>query len=111
MTDIRGRLTRREFLHTALGALAGVAPELLFRLAPTVDYLAQPQTPEGKAPSVIYIMADQLRSVSLGCYGNPEISTPHIGMRIKQLAHQWEEELLGNSIEVRDRRKQCACSF
>lgn len=70
------KLSRREFLKTALGALAGAA------IAPTIDHLATPPVPEGKPPSVVYIMADQLRACSIGCYGNSDIDTP----RIDQLA-------------------------
>jgi arylsulfatase A-like enzyme len=29
-------------------------------------------------PNIIFIFADQLRSHSLGCYGNHQVSTPHI---------------------------------
>jgi arylsulfatase A-like enzyme len=75
----KNALTRREFLK-ALGTLAGVT------LAPTSENLSLPQpsaanelfTLEDKRPNVIYIMADQLRAASVGCYGNSEISTPFI---------------------------------
>ena len=33
---------------------------------------------EPKHPNIVVIMADQLRRDALGCYGDPNVSTPHI---------------------------------
>lgn len=49
--------TRREFL---------AAPALLPVAAPPAR------------PNILFIMPDQLRAQSVGCYGNPEVRTPHI---------------------------------
>ena len=69
-------ITRRQFLEAGLGALAGVA------LDPLLD-LPQAWADEGSVgalarPNLVYIFADQLRACSVGCYGNSEVSTPHI---------------------------------
>jgi arylsulfatase A-like enzyme len=37
-------------------------------------------------PNLLYIMADQLRQCTLGCYGNGEVSTPHIDALAAQSA-------------------------
>ena len=52
-----------------------------------------------------------VHSLEFRLFEGGAISGDHLGTRIKQLAHRWEEVLLGNSIEVSDRRRQCACSF
>ena len=31
-----------------------------------------------RRPNVLFIFADQLRAQSVGCYGNPEVKTPHL---------------------------------
>ncbi len=49
--------TRREFLGVS-AALAMAAP--------------------AERPSILFIMPDQLRAQSVGCYGNAEVRTPHI---------------------------------
>lgn len=70
------RLTRREFLKAGLGAMAGAV------ISPWLD-LPQPEVGDGSVPelarpNLVYILADQLRACSVGCYGNGEVSTPHI---------------------------------
>jgi len=34
--------------------------------------------PEGRRPNLLFILTDQQRQDSLGCYGNPVIETPHL---------------------------------
>ena len=31
-----------------------------------------------RRPNILFIFADQLRAQSVGCYGNPEVKTPHL---------------------------------
>ncbi len=31
-----------------------------------------------EAPNLLFVFADQLRAQSVGCYGNPEVQTPHL---------------------------------
>ena len=59
--------TRRSFLSTGAGALAGLA------CAP------QPRSPsEAKRPNILFLLPDQLRAQALGCMGNPDVKTPHL---------------------------------
>ena len=51
-------------------------------IGPTVDqsvpyWPAQARAPEG-APNVLFIMLDDVGFAQLGCYGAPNIETPHI---------------------------------
>lgn len=52
-------MNRRDFLTTASAAA-----------------LASAQST--RRPNILFVFADQLRAHSLGCYGNPEVKTPHI---------------------------------
>lgn len=54
--------TRREFLAASLPAAAALAPALA----------------KTRRPNVLFVMPDQLRAQSVGCYGNAEASTPQI---------------------------------
>ena len=66
------KLTRREFLRASMAAVAGSA------LAPLLRELPAAAEAESVRPNLVYIMADQLRACSVGCYGNGEIDTPNI---------------------------------
>jgi arylsulfatase A len=41
-------------------------------------------TKEQKQPNILFIFADQLRSMDLGCYGSSQVTTPNID----RLAHE-----------------------
>ena len=77
--------TRREFLKGAGALAAGVALSGLPALA------AEPR----KKPNVVFIFADQLRSMSVGCYGDKQAKTPNIdrlaseGMRFTNAISVW----------------------
>jgi arylsulfatase A-like enzyme len=79
-------LTRRHFLRT--GALASASAPLLLRQA------AETQG-EGRKPNIIFVFADQMRSQVLSCYGNQQVSTPHIdriadeGVRFDNAISAW----------------------
>jgi arylsulfatase A-like enzyme len=64
------KLTRREFLQAGSGFIASA---LL-----TAQRSAPKRGRAAARPNIVYILSDQLRSVSLGAYGNPDISTPNI---------------------------------
>lgn len=63
------RIPRRRFLQA--GALASASAPLLLRQAGETQN-------EGRKPNIIFVFADQMRSHVLGCYGNEQVSTPHI---------------------------------
>ena len=61
---------RREFMgQMAAGAMA-------LTLTDAVPGMATPST-GGKRPNILYVMSDQHRASSLGCYGDPTVRTPH----------------------------------
>jgi arylsulfatase A-like enzyme len=64
-----GGLDRREFMQMSAAALgaAAFAPSSLFA---AVDI--------GKKPNILFILSDNQPASMLGCYGNPDIKTPHI---------------------------------
>jgi arylsulfatase A-like enzyme len=66
---MRKKLTRREFVGSAVAASALVAGVS----AKSVD--AQPPT---QRPNVLYIMADDLGWGDLSCYGRPDYRTPNL---------------------------------
>jgi len=76
---MRCGLTRREFLKAGLVTLAGTALNPLMQ----DEAHAEDNTVAGR-PSLVYITADQLRACSVGCYGNPEVDTPHIDLLAAQ---------------------------
>ena len=39
---------------------------------------AQAAAPAAKPPNILFLMPDQHRAQSVGCFGNPEVRTPHI---------------------------------
>ena len=77
--------TRREFLKGAGAVAAGMA------LSGLPTFAAEPR----KKPNVVFIFADQLRSMSLGCYGDKQALTPNIdrlaseGMRFTNAVSVW----------------------
>jgi len=72
-------LTRREVLQAGLGMLAGAAvPTLPGRSAALESGEVARQAATAQQPNVVYILSDQLRACSVGCYQNTEVSTPHI---------------------------------
>ena len=77
--------TRREFLRNAGAVAAGVALGGLPILADEAR----------KKPNVVFIFADQLRSMTLGCYGDKQAITPNIdklasqGMLFKNAISTW----------------------
>ena len=77
--------TRREFLRNAGAVAAGVALGGLPVLAEDAR----------KKPNVVFIFADQLRSMSLGCYGDQQAITPNLdkmaseGMLFKNAISVW----------------------
>ncbi len=78
-------LTRRQFLKAGLGVLAGAVA--IPAVNPLSPHLAVGDGGQGDAwvrPNLVYILSDQLRACSIGCYGNEEISTP----RMDELAAQ-----------------------
>ena len=70
------RWTRREFLKAGAGLLAGAALHPFLPALPA-GAEAGPGT-EVTPPNVVYILSDELRTCSVGCYGSTEVSTPHI---------------------------------
>jgi len=64
-----GGLDRREFMQISAAALgaAAFAPSSLFAAAAM-----------GKKPNILFILSDNQPASMLGCYGNPDIKTPHI---------------------------------
>jgi len=77
---IHQSITRRRFLQASTGTLAGIlAPSLPGPAWPQPDNNIDTQpAASGKLPNVVFIFADQLRSCSVGCYGNPEVDTPNM---------------------------------
>lgn len=67
------KLTRREFLQAGLAAMAGNALAPVLGAGP-----AAAAGPELARPNLVYIIADQLRACSVGCYGNTQIDTPNM---------------------------------
>jgi arylsulfatase A-like enzyme len=73
------KLTRRQFLRASAAVLAGMALPRLSKASPGAQGGPTPaESVEMQRPNIIFIFADQLRACSVGCYGNPEVSTPHI---------------------------------
>lgn len=70
-------LTRRDFLRDTGGALGAAS---LAGLLPTSCATRGGRRTEGKPGmlNVLYIMTDQQRADTLGCYGNPKVETPHL---------------------------------
>jgi len=64
-------VTRRDFLRTSIGGLAGAA---LSRLAGSSPKLS----PKGKRPNVLVIFDDQLRADACSVYSGSNISTPNL---------------------------------
>ncbi len=62
--------TRREFLGMVAGAATGGA---MARLG-----LAETDSAQRRPPNVVILFADDLGYGDLGCYGAPEIKTPHL---------------------------------
>jgi arylsulfatase A-like enzyme len=77
--------TRREFLKNAGAVAAGLALGGLPVIA---------EEPK-KKPNLVFVFADQLRSMSLGCYGDKQAITPNIdklateGMRFTNAISTW----------------------
>ena len=77
--------TRREFLRNAGAVAAGMALGGLPILADEAR----------KKPNVVFIFADQLRSMTLGCYGDKQAITPNLdrlaskGMRFTNAISTW----------------------
>ena len=77
--------TRREFLKNAGAVAAGMALGALPVLADEAR----------KKPNVVFIFADQLRSMTLGCYGDKQAITPNLdkmaseGMLFKNAISTW----------------------
>ena len=72
--------SRRQF-STGVAAAAAVAS-----LGRTAAAEASSTTPmhQGKKPNVLFIIADDLGYGDLGCFGHPEIATPHLDKLAKQ---------------------------
>ena len=68
-------MKRRDFLKAA--AISTSIP-----LVP--GCLESARRSSGKKPNIIFIFADQLRSHAIGCYGNDQLSTPHIDRLAKE---------------------------
>jgi len=64
--------TRRDFLKTGAGSLAGLA------LAKGAKGTAPAAAPPGSRPNILLIFPDAWRGQDLGCAGNPDVRTPHI---------------------------------
>jgi len=63
---------RREFIQTT-GLAAGA---LAFGCVPSVH--------GRRSPNILFVFADQLRSMDLGCYGSDQVRTPHIDRLAKE---------------------------
>jgi arylsulfatase A-like enzyme len=76
------KLSRRDFLNSTLSALGGVViSPFSNQFSEQVNEQSDPVTDSdigGIKPNVVFIMADQLRACSVGCYGNSEVNTPSI---------------------------------
>jgi arylsulfatase A-like enzyme len=81
-----GRVTRRE-----LGASAAAAAGVLASSGALASASAAKSAHQGRGPNILYIMADDLGSGDLGCYGHPEVQTPNLdrlareGVRLSQM--------------------------
>lgn len=64
--------SRRQILKSGLGLAAGAA------LPRTLLSRAGDRVGSSRGPNVVYIMADQLRACSVGCYANDQVSTPYL---------------------------------
>lgn len=71
-------MTRREFIARGAGAVAGAS--LLGGLGRAVLAAGEP----ARKPNIIYLFADQMRSCSMGCTGNPDVRTPNIDKMARQ---------------------------
>jgi arylsulfatase A-like enzyme len=64
-----GGVTRREFIQAGAAAVGAAA------LAPSLVFGA---TPKRKPPNILFVLTDNQPTSMIGCYGSPDIKTPHI---------------------------------
>jgi len=78
---MNGKLSRRDFLGLSAAAIGALA---------FMPGCGGTSTPTNKPPNVLFILSDNQPASMLGCYGNPDIKTPHVdrlaseGVRFKR---------------------------
>lgn len=78
-------LSRRQFLKSSFSVASAAALASAFGfdlLAPAEAHSEAKAGPE--RPNIIFVFADQLRACSVGCYGEPEVDTPHLDLLATQ---------------------------
>ena len=95
----KSKINRRDFVKSAGAGAAVVSLEGLFGLANAKQAAISNRPLAQKKPNVIIIFCDQLRSFTVGCYGNQFVKTPNID-RLAKNGFRFEQGITNSPVSV-----------
>ena len=95
----KSKINRRDFVKSAGAGAAVVSLEGFFGLANSKQTAISNRPLAQKKPNVIIIFCDQLRSFTVGCYGNQFVKTPNID-RLAKNGFRFEQGITNSPVSV-----------
>jgi arylsulfatase A-like enzyme len=95
----KSKINRRDFVKSAGAGAAVVSLDGLFGLTNARQAAISNENTAAKKPNVVIIFCDQLRSFTVGCYGNQFVKTPNID-RLAKNGFKFEQCITNGPVSV-----------